>query len=273
MELASVEALTTPAGFCQFEHRHRHKHSSDLANLEHLPRCEHLPETNVEITTKPAAMTPEEREHERQRRLKQRWIGDRKPPTQEELEQAYKNSRLSLPAGVRIPLATVASFVVGWSLGTAQGSKMAGLRFRAEHAHKLPDTTTGWYLYHKSKNYHVATGGLVEGVKMGLRVSFWTTAMLGIEHMFDTYRGTSDVLNTLTSCVAVAGGFSLWNRFSLPMAARTTKTAVVVGLIYGGVQDALGAARGRPIGYIDSIKRQLVSDSPEYPEKSGEPAA
>lgn len=109
-------------------------------------------------------------------------------------------------------MATVLSFVVGWGLGTAQGSKMAGLRFRAEHAHKLPDTTTGWYLYHRSKNYHVASGGLVEGVKMGMRVSFWTTAMLGIEHMFDTYRGTSDLLNTLTSCVTVAGGFSLWSK-------------------------------------------------------------
>ncbi|KAK4444144.1 FAD-linked oxidoreductase-like protein [Podospora aff. communis PSN243] len=171
--------------------------------------------------------------------------------SQEELAEAYRNSRLSLPAALRIPLATGMSFILGWSLGTAQGSKMAGLRFRAEHAHKLPDTTTGWYMYHRSKNYHVATAGLIEGVKMGLRVSFWTTTMLGIEHMFDTYRGTADVLNTLTSCVTVAGGFSLWNRFSLPMAARTTKTAVVVGLLYGGVQDVFGAMRGRPIGYID----------------------
>ncbi|KAK0657984.1 hypothetical protein B0T16DRAFT_317450 [Cercophora newfieldiana] len=209
---------------------------------------------------------------EKERLLQKRWLAERKPLTPEELDKAYQNARLSIPAGIRIPLATVLSFVVGWSLGTAQGSKMAGLRFRAEHAHKLPDTTTGWYLYHKSKNYHVASGGLAEGMRMGMKVSFWTTAMLGIEHMFDTYRGTSDVLNTLTSCVTVAGGFSLWNRFSLPMAARTTKTAVVVGLVYGGVQDVLGAVRGRPIGYIDFIKRQVGGGASTQPDKPTESA-
>ncbi|KAK3693286.1 hypothetical protein B0T22DRAFT_343680, partial [Podospora appendiculata] len=177
-------------------------------------------------------------------------------PTQKEIDELYTNSRLSIPAGFRLPLATGLAFFVGLSLGAAQGSKMAGLRFRAEHAHKLPTTTTGWYLYHKTKNYHVAYGGLREGFKMGAKVSFWTSAMFGIEYMFDTYRGTADLVNTVTACVAVAGGFSLWNRFSLPMAARTTKTALVVGLVYGGLQDAVGAARGRPIGYIDYLKQR-----------------
>lgn len=88
---------------------------------------------------------------------------------------------------------------------------MAGLRFRAEHAHKLPTTTTGWYLYHKSKNYHVAYGGIREGFRMGFKVCVWTTAMFAIEQMFDTYRGTADLLNTVTSCVTVAGAFSLWS--------------------------------------------------------------
>lgn len=41
------------------------------------------------------------------------------------------------------------------------------------------------------------------------------------------------------------------------MAARTTKTALVVGLVYGGLQDLAGAARGRPIGYVEFIKRRF----------------
>lgn len=41
------------------------------------------------------------------------------------------------------------------------------------------------------------------------------------------------------------------------MAARTTKTALVVGLVYGGLQDLAGAVRGRPIGYVEFIKRRL----------------
>lgn len=41
------------------------------------------------------------------------------------------------------------------------------------------------------------------------------------------------------------------------MTARTTKTALLVGLVYGGLQDLAGAARGRPIGYIDWVRRKL----------------
>lgn len=42
------------------------------------------------------------------------------------------------------------------------------------------------------------------------------------------------------------------------MAARTTKTALVVGLVYGGLQDLVGAARGRPIGYVEAIRRRMT---------------
>ncbi|KAK1752763.1 FAD-linked oxidoreductase-like protein [Echria macrotheca] len=151
-----------------------------------------------------------------------------KYPTQSEIDEIFRQSRLSLPAPIRIPLATGLSFIVGLALGTAQGSKMAGLRFRAEHAHKLPETTTGWYLYHKSKNYHVAYGGIKEGVKMGARIAFWTTAMLGIENMFDNYRGTADVFNTVTSCVTVAGGFSLWTGPDQPPPAMAKPSPLAV---------------------------------------------
>lgn len=44
------------------------------------------------------------------------------------------------------------------------------------------------------------------------------------------------------------------------MAARTTKKGLIVGLVYGGLQDLLGAARGRPISYIEFFKRQFRSD-------------
>ncbi|KAL2270720.1 hypothetical protein VTJ83DRAFT_91 [Remersonia thermophila] len=191
----------------------------------------------------------------------------RRAPTREELDEYCQHSRLSLPAPIRIPIATTLSYLTGFILGTAQGSKMAGLRFRAEHAHKLPTSTTGWYLYHKSKNYQMAYGGIKEGFKMGFKVSFWTTAMFALEQMFDTYRGTADMLNTITSCVTVAGGFSLWNRFSLPMTARTTKAALVAGLVYGGLQDVLGVVRGRPIRYVDWIRTQLGMPRQPQPRK------
>ncbi len=133
------------------------------------------------------------------------------------MEALIKESRLSIPPILRIPLASTLSFVVGMGLGTAHGSKMAGLRFRAEHAHKLPNTATGWFLYHKTKNYHVANGGIREGLKMGTKLSVMTTATFAIENMFDTYRGTKDFLNTVIACVSVAGGFSLWSKLGMPL--------------------------------------------------------
>jgi len=142
-----------------------------------------------------------------------RMVRERPPPLPAaEIEALYHNARLSLPAPLRIPMASALSFFTGFTLGTSQGGKMAGLQFRAEHAHKLPKSTTGWYLYHKSKNYRMAYGGIREGFRMGIKLSIWTTAMFAIEQMFDSYRGTADFANTVTACVTVAGGFSLWSK-------------------------------------------------------------
>ena len=129
----------------------------------------------------------------------------------EEYEQLWRESRLSLPPMIRIPAASLAAFGVGMALGASYGSKMAGLRFRAEHAHRLPTTTTGWYLYHKSKNYHLLFGGLREGIKVGARLAVLSTSMFCVENLFDVYRGTRDMFNTTAAALAVAGGFSLWS--------------------------------------------------------------
>ncbi len=150
---------------------------------------------------------------------------DSRSADEDRLEQLRQSSRLAIPDFVRIPAASAASFAVGMSLGLVQGSKMAGLRFRAEHAHKLPTSTTGWYLYHKSKNYHLAYGGIREGLRMGVRVSFWTTAMFSIETLFDNYRGTADLLNTVLACATVAGGFSLWSMSTPPSSVVVAKPA------------------------------------------------
>ncbi|KAI0393737.1 hypothetical protein F5Y17DRAFT_458637 [Xylariaceae sp. FL0594] len=178
--------------------------------------------------------------------------------TREEYDLLWKDSRLSIPPIVRIPAAAATAFSLGMILGLAHGSKMAGLRFRAEHAHRLPTTTTGWYLYHKSKNYHLAYGGLKEGVKVGARLSVLSTAMFCTENLLDVYRGGhQDFISTVMASLAVAGGFSLWNRFSAAETARTAKKGLIFGLAYGGVQDLLSLAKGRPVGYITFIRKQI----------------
>lgn len=197
----------------------------------------------------------------------------------EQIRQLRIDSRFSFPFGMRLPIATSISFFSGLVLGMSHGSQMAGFRFRAENAHRLPATPTGWYLYHKSKNYNMALGGVKEGLKMGAKVSFWTAGFFSIEETFDRYRGTKDFFNTVIASLSIAGGFSLWSMLLLPLhptasspimsetkltsidrfpittAARTAKTSLAIGLAYGLAQDAVGAMRGRPLGWVDFIRR------------------
>ena len=88
---------------------------------------------------------------------------------------------------------------------------MAGMRFRAEHCHNFPTTPAGWYLYHKSKNYHVMLGGIREGVKMGAKIGFWAGAFFVVEEAVDRRRRTKDFLSTVVAGLAIAGGFSAWS--------------------------------------------------------------
>ncbi|KAI0881614.1 uncharacterized protein GGS22DRAFT_60030 [Annulohypoxylon maeteangense] len=178
-------------------------------------------------------------------------------PTREEYTQIWNESRLSIPPFLRIPAAAMTAFGVGMTLGLAHGSKTVGLRFRAENAHRLPRSTTGWYLYHKSKNYHLALGGLKEGLKVGARLSILSTAMFCAENLFDVYRGTKDLFSTVMASLAVAGGFSFWNRFSAAETARTARKGLKFGLAYGAVQDLLSLAKGRPVGYVEFIRRHV----------------
>lgn len=51
------------------------------------------------------------------------------------------------------------------------------------------------------------------------------------------------------------------DRFSLSTAGRTAKLGLLFGLAYGGVQDLVGLARGRPIGYVETVRRRFGSAS------------
>ncbi|KAI5459101.1 hypothetical protein BGZ63DRAFT_361184 [Mariannaea sp. PMI_226] len=194
--------------------------------------------------------------------------------------------RLSIATPSRLMLGTISSALVGFSLGATQGGQMAQLRFRAEHAHKMPDTTTGWYFYHKSKNYHAMQGGLREGFRMGFKTGLWSLMALSLESTVDRLRGSSDMFSTTIATLTVAGAFSLWrkycsddrpwvlDRLSITTAARTARYGLMFGLVYGGIQDLVGLARGRPIGYVDFIKRRAGRTSESHNDESNnQPAA
>lgn len=137
------------------------------------------------------------------------------------MSMSEPHPRLSISTPSRLVLGSVSSGIVGLTLGAMQGGQMAQLRFRAEHAHKMPDTTTGWYFYHKSKNYHAMQGGIREGFRMGAKTGFWSFVALGLESTVDRYRGSSDMFSTIVATLSVAGAFSLWRECSTPHPRRT----------------------------------------------------
>ena len=202
--------------------------------------------------------------------------------------------RLSLPFPTRLVLALTLAGTSGFCLGAAHGGQMAGLRFRAENAHRLPTSEVGWFLYHKSKNYHAMLGGTKEGLRMGLRLGLWAGLFFWTEEGVDRMRGAvvrswigfqdrrkmergwerehglerveddegiswvqRDFLSTTIAALSTAGAFRVWNRFPITTAARTARMGMKAGLAFGLVQDALGLARGRKLGYIEFIKRKI----------------
>ncbi|KYK57965.1 hypothetical protein DCS_04978 [Drechmeria coniospora] len=185
--------------------------------------------------------------------------------------RSERHPRLGTATPGRVLLGSLSSAVVGLTLGALQGGQTAQLRFRAEHAHKMPDSTAGWYFYHKTKNYHAMQGGIREGFRMAARTGFWTLMALSLESTVDSCRGASDMFSTVVATLSVAGAFSLWHGFSLSTAARTARVGLLFGLGYGGVQDLVGLARGRPIGYVELVRRRLGGQTTEVAGRHDEP--
>ena len=121
--------------------------------------------------------------------------------------------RFSLPPPLRVTYGILAASFTGMFLGLSHGSKLAGMRFRAENAHRFPTTQKGWYLYHKSKNYHAMLGGLKDGGKMSVKLSFWAGSFFCAEIAVDNARGgVKDFASTTIAGLGIAGAFSAWSR-------------------------------------------------------------
>jgi hypothetical protein len=190
-------------------------------------------------------------------------------------------NRLSLPFAYRLPGAAFTGSFLGFALGATHGSQETSLRFRAENAHRLPTTQAGWYLYHKSKNYHVILGGLYEGWRMSFRLGCWAALFVGLEEGMDRGRAAvvrgfrdrvhpelvldvevvdkglvpRDFMSTVLAGLGTAGCFAAWNGFPMPTAVRVMKLGAKAGLGFGLVQDVVSLLRGRKLGYVEFVKR------------------
>jgi hypothetical protein len=122
------------------------------------------------------------------------------------------HNRLSLPYVTRVLIGSIGGFSLGTFLGVSYGSQTAGYRFRAENSHRLPKSPKGWYLYHKTKNYHMMLEGLKGGFKMGFKMSLITGGFFVIEEALDRLRDRQDFLSTTIAGISIAGGYSQWSQ-------------------------------------------------------------
>jgi hypothetical protein len=173
------------------------------------------------------------------------------------------DSRLSIPFFARFPLTVAFGLFSGFVLGAAKGGPEASYKYRAENSHRFPTTKAGWYLYHKSKNYHSIIGGVKEGLRLGGRLSGWAVLCVGSEEVIDQLRGGGDdrqrdFAGTVCAGMAVAGLYSWKNGADLFTSARLAKIALKVSLLYGLTQDALSTLRGRRPAYMDWLLTHVL---------------
>ncbi|KAL2812796.1 hypothetical protein BDW59DRAFT_176897 [Aspergillus cavernicola] len=162
--------------------------------------------------------------------------------------------RLGMEVGQRLPLTAISSFSAGLGIGSFYGSKKAAYRFRAENAHRFPTSATGWFQYHKTKNYTTIVGGVKEGMKMGFKLGAGALAFCLFEETVDYARHDQrDFLSTVTAGLSFSGIYSLLARHDVYTAARTTKLGLKLSLTYGLMQDVLESMKGNRPAYVDFI--------------------
>ncbi|KAI9728386.1 MAG: hypothetical protein M1828_003786 [Chrysothrix sp. TS-e1954] len=193
-------------------------------------------------------------------------IADRSVSTTDSSPDRY-NHRLGLPPRRRLALATGAAFTGGAFLGTIQGVRVAGLRFRAENSHRLPRSEAGWLLYHKAKRKYVFKASMKEARSLGFRVAPCVALFYFFEEAMDERRSKrvghmgenthQDFLSSTFAGLGVAGAFGLWNRLTLPLIAKMAKYGMIGGVSYGLIQDALHLSHGRELAYVESIRQVL----------------
>jgi hypothetical protein len=115
-----------------------------------------------------------------------------------------------MEVGQRLPLTALSAFSAGLAIGATHGSKKAAYRFRAENAHRFPTTPTGWFQYHKTKNYISIVGGVKEGMKMGFKLGTGALAFCLFEETVDYARHDQrDFISTVTAGLSFSGIYSL----------------------------------------------------------------
>ncbi|KAL1977554.1 hypothetical protein VTN31DRAFT_413 [Thermomyces dupontii] len=162
--------------------------------------------------------------------------------------------RLGMPIQTRLYYTTCSAFSVGMVVGASHGSKKAAYQFRAENAHRFPTSSTGWFQYHKTKNYKAIVGGVFEGLRMGTKLGAGAMAFCLFEETVDcARRDRRDFMSTVIAGLSFSGIYSLLARHDIYAAARTTRLGLKLSLAYGLMQDALESLKGNRPAYVKWI--------------------
>lgn len=121
--------------------------------------------------------------------------------------------RLGMDIEKRLPLTAFTAFSVGLGVGANHGARKAAYQFRAENAHRFPTTSTGWFQYHKTKNYKAIVGGVFDGFRLGTRLGVGAMAFVLFEETVDCARhDRRDFLSTVIAGLSFSGIYSLLGR-------------------------------------------------------------
>lgn len=122
--------------------------------------------------------------------------------------------RLGMDIENRLPLTALTAFSVGLGVGANHGARKAAYQFRAENAHRFPTTSTGWFQYHKTKNYKAIVGGVFDGVRLGTRLGVGAMAFVLFEETVDCARhDRRDFLSTVIAGLSFSGIYSLLGNY------------------------------------------------------------
>ncbi|CAG8512660.1 9061_t:CDS:2 [Paraglomus occultum] len=160
-----------------------------------------------------------------------------------------KLDRASLAPGEFIATVTTVTSLWAFFIGSIDGAKRASLQYLAEHAHVLPKTKQGWYLYHRRKNYAVILNSGKIGLQYVKRFGGLTLVFTGTQAALDKARGEADMIDS----VVAGAGTGLANSFLYRLSRRSTLHACMiggaVGLFAGGMQDMINIYQGKPVWY------------------------
>lgn len=179
----------------------------------------------------------------------------------EELKKFAQTQRLNMAPVPRVFLTILAGSTYGFMSGFHGNFKLAGLRYLAQNAHRLPITKGGWYFYHKRKNYVVLKDALGGGIKGALKFGLGTTIYFATEASVDELRGggeNMDFLSTVTAATTLGIGYASIKIKGLRSKVLAVRNAVAFGLVIGLVQDGLRYARGNDIWYLPKHENSTI---------------